>query len=231
MIDDVLVHGKTQLEHDQRLAAVLDRLRKPKVTLNKEKCEFSERSIRFLGQVIDQCGIRPDTDKIKTIQAMNEPKNVTELRQFLGMTTQLIKYTPHLSETTKPLCEILSTKNSCVWSEPQKRHLSKSSNSSVLLQYVLALYHPNRPTTVSADSSSLGLGAALTQKQFDGNWRPAAYCFRSLSNAEQRYGQIEKETLALTWGCKRFNDYLLEKHFHAETDHKSLISLLGTKNS
>ena len=95
---------------------------------------------------------------------------------------------------------------------------------------VLALYHPNRPTTVSADSSSFGLGAVLTQKQSDGNWRPVAYCSRSLSNPEQRYTQIEKEALALTWGCERFNDYLLGKHFHAKTDHKPLVSLLGTKN-
>ena len=80
MIDDVLVHGKTQPEHDQRLTAVLDRLRKAKVTLNKEKCEFSKHSIRFLGQVIDQSGICPDQDNVKAIQAMNEPENITELR-------------------------------------------------------------------------------------------------------------------------------------------------------
>ena len=49
MIDDVLVHGKSQQEHDQRLIAALERLRKAKVTLNKDKCEFSKHSIRFLG--------------------------------------------------------------------------------------------------------------------------------------------------------------------------------------
>ena len=76
----------------------------------------------------------------------------------------------------------------------------------------------------------LGVGAVLTQKQSDGNWSTVAYCSRSLSNAEQRYTQIEKEALALTWGCEHFNDYLLGKHFHVETDHKLLVSLLGTKN-
>ena len=160
---------------------------------------------------------------------MNEPENVTELRRFLGMTTQLSKFTPHLSETTKPLRDLLSTKNSWVWSEPQQKAFQqiKQQLSSTP---VLALYHPNRLTTVSADSSSFEIGAVLTQKQSDGNWRPVAYCSRSLSNAEQRYAQIEKEALALTWGCERFNDYLLGKHFHAETDHKPLVSLLGTKN-
>ena len=53
MIDDVLVHKKIQQEHDQRLMAVLNRLCKAKVTLNKDKHEFSKHSIRFLGQIID----------------------------------------------------------------------------------------------------------------------------------------------------------------------------------
>ena len=116
-----------------------------------------------------------------------------------------------------------------VWSEPQqkafqqiKRQLSSTP--------VLALYHPDRLTTVSADSSSFGLGAVITQKQPDATWRPVAYCSRSLSNTEQKYAQIEKEALALTFGCERFSDYLIGKQFHVETDHKPLVSLLGSKN-
>ena len=76
MINNVLVHGKTQQEHDQRLMVVLNRLCKAKVTLNKEKCEFSKHSIRFLGQIIDQSGIRPDPEKVKAIQDMQEPQTL-----------------------------------------------------------------------------------------------------------------------------------------------------------
>ena len=82
MIDNVLVHGKTQQKHDHRLMAVLNRLCKAKVTLNKEKCKYSKYSITFLGQIIDQSGIRPDLDKVKAIQDMQEPQNITELRRF-----------------------------------------------------------------------------------------------------------------------------------------------------
>lgn len=55
------------------------------------------------------------------------------------------------------------------------------------------------------------------------------YASRSLSPTEQRYAQVEKEALGLTRGCEQFRDFLLGKHFSLETDHKPLLSLLGTQ--
>ena len=57
----------------------------------------------------------------------------------------------------------------------------------------------------------------------------AAFASRALTSTEVKYAQIEKESLALTWGCERFCDYLIGKPFHMLTDHKPLVSLLGSK--
>ena len=77
MMDDVLVYGKCQEEHDQRLTAVLERLQKAKVTLNKDKCKFSVSHVRFLGNIINNSGIHPDPEKLEAIQKMPTPKSVT----------------------------------------------------------------------------------------------------------------------------------------------------------
>ena len=150
---------------------------------------------------------------------MNEPTNTTELRRFLGMidSNQLSKFTPHLSNITKLLRDLLSTRNLWIWGPVQQQafYAIKQQLSSAP---VLAFYHPSRPTTVSADSSSYGLGAVITQQQRDGTWLLVAYCSCSLSATEQRYAQIEKEALASTWACDHFSDYLLGKQFHIETD-------------
>ena len=94
MVDDVLVYGRTQEEHDQRLSAVLERIEQAGGTLNREKCEFSKSSVRFLGQMVDATGIRPNPEKVKAIMAMKEPTTVTEVRRFLGMANQLGKFSP-----------------------------------------------------------------------------------------------------------------------------------------
>ena len=52
-LDDILVVGRNQREHDQRLKAVLDILTKSGLTLNMEKCVFSQTKLSYLGQIID----------------------------------------------------------------------------------------------------------------------------------------------------------------------------------
>ena len=57
-----------------------------------------------------------------------------------------------------------------------------------------------------------------------------AYASRAMSETETRYAQIEKEAPAITWACEKFSTYILGKHINIDTDHKPLISLLGSKH-
>jgi len=229
LIDDILVFGKTRVEHDRRLDQVLKCLLSAGLTLNAGKCEFSKTEIRFLGHVVSNKGISPDPEKMKAITLFPEPKDVGDIRRFLGIINQLSTFSPHTAHETKPLRDLLSKKNLWVWGTDQQRAFQKIkkllSNSPLL-----ALYDPNLPTVVSADASSFGLGGVLLQKQRDSKVLPVCYISRAMTSTEQRYAQIEKEALALTWACERFSDYLLGLKFHLETDHKPLVPLLSTKN-
>ena len=128
---------------------------------------------------------------------------------------------------TKPLRDLLSTKNQWKWDSPQVTAFTKLK-SLLSSSEILALYNPLWYTVVSADASAYGVGV-LHQKQSNGDLHPVAYVSR-LTEIEQCYAQIEKEALAVTWACERFQDYLTGLIFHIETDHKPLVSLLSTKN-
>ena len=51
-----------------------------------------------------------------------------------------------------------------------------------------------------------------------------------MSDTEKRYAQIEREALSVTWACEKFQDYILGRKFHIETDHKPLVPLLSSKH-
>ncbi|CAB4022598.1 Hypothetical predicted protein [Paramuricea clavata] len=94
---------------------------------------------------------------------------------------------------------------------------------------VLAHYNLTAETKVVVDASPWALGAVLLQKQADDNYRPIAYGSRSLTDVEQKYGHIEKEGLAIVFGCERFHMYLYGRSFELETDHRPLEHIYKAK--
>ena len=158
---------------------------------------------------------------------MSDPKTVPELGRFLGMVNQ---FTPQIAKKTKPLRDLLSRKMVWLWGHVQQQAFSSLKSLLLSSEVILAKYSHEKPTTVPANASSYGLGAVISQLQEDGWIRPVAYASRSLTDIEQRYAQVEKETLAVTWTCEKFADYLVGLKFHIETDHKPLISLLSVKH-
>ena len=229
MMDDILIHGKTREEHDVHLRDVLNRLQDAGMTLNKEKCQFAQTSLKFLGHIIDSDGIRPDPDKVQAIQDIQTPANVGDVRRYLGMVNHLSKFAPNLAEVTQPMRELLVKKNTWIWGDAQQKAFEETKKL-LTESPVLTLFDPNHHTVVSADASSFGLGAVLLQKSHqEEEYKPVAFISRSMTQTEQRYAQIEKEALAFTWACERLSDYLTGLKFHIWTDHKPLVPLFSTK--
>ena len=229
-MDDILIWGRNKKEHDARLFAVLQRLSQANLTLNSDKFEFARAQIEYLGQIVDSSagGLRKDPAKVKAIVEMETPSNVADIRRFLGMVNQLMKFVPNLAEKTKPLRDLLCKDRDWIWG-PDQQNAFATLKKDLATPEILALYSPDRETVVSADSSSFGLGAVLLQRQSNGLLHPVAYASRSLTPTEQRYAQIEKEALAVTWSLEHWYDLLVGMHFSVQTDHKPLVPLFSTK--
>ena len=94
---------------------------------------------------------------------------------------------------------------------------------------VLTFYDPEKCVKLDTDASSYGLGAVLSHVDSNGNEWPIEFISRTLSEAEKRYSQIDKEALGIVWVIKRFNRYLLGRHFSLVMDHQPLVQIFGKK--
>jgi hypothetical protein len=223
-MDDILVHGVNQQQHDERLRQVLRTLRDAGVTLNN-KCEFSMSSITFLGHVIDGGSLKPDLRKVEAITKFPTPTCVADLQRFNGMVNQLGKFIPHLATLNAPLRDLLCKDTAWYWGPSQEKSFSEVK-SALTSAPILATYDPTLPTIIASDASTVGIGAVLLQIHEDQTRRPVGFASRSLTDAEKNYAVIEKEALAITWACEKFTDYVLGLQFTVETDHKPLVPLL-----
>ncbi|UYV69315.1 K02A2.6-like, partial [Cordylochernes scorpioides] len=83
-MDDIVIWGATQEEHDERLKCVLRKLQDSGLTLNREKCIFSVKEIKFLGHLITERGVLPDPNKVQAIREFPPPSSISEVRKFPG---------------------------------------------------------------------------------------------------------------------------------------------------
>ena len=105
------------------------------------------------------------------------------------------------------------------WSSAAKESFDKIKQA-VSDSTTLSYFDAWKPVVLQADASMKALGAALIQ---DG--KPVAFASKALSPAESRYANIERELLAVLYGCDRFHNYVFGRPFTVESDHKPLASI------
>ena len=225
-IDDILITGKTEADHLVALEEVLKRIENAGLRLKKEKCAFLAPSVVYLGYKVDAQGIHPVAEKVKAIQEAPRPKNVTELKSYLGLLMYYSRFLPNLSDTLAPLYKLLKRHMHWKWTDAQEKAFTRSKES-LLSSQLLVHFDPTLNITLACDASAYGIGAVLSHQMPDGLEKPVGFVSRTLSETERRYSQIEKEGLACVFGVKRFHAYLFGHHFTLQTDHKPLMTLFN----
>lgn len=215
-IDDLMVWGENQKEHDERVEKVLQRAEEWGITFNLKKCIFGADQVKYVGHFFSKDGIRMDDEKIKAITNMERPKSKKEMETFLGMLAYVSKYIPNVSHESSHLRNLIKKDVPWVWDENIEKSFQKVKQI-LIKNPVLQYFDVNKPVILSVDASKDGLGCVLLQNNL-----PVAYASKSLTDVEKRYAQIEKETLAICFACERFEQYIYGKRVVVESDHKPL---------
>jgi transposase InsO family protein len=224
-LDDFLVSGTDAKDHLQNFRALLQVLRDNGLRAKFEKCCFAMPSVEYLGHILSHQGIAKGP-KVDAVLKMPPPTDVSSLRSFLGSVQFYSKFLPNLSTLTEPLIRLTRKDTPWTWGKEQHdafRQLKDLLSSDT----VLAHYDPSLQIGISTDASEVGIGAVLFHRYRDGSERPIAYASKTLSPAQRRYSQVQKEALGVIYGLKKFHHFLFGRQFILITDCKPLVAMFA----
>ena len=227
-IDDIIITGQSDAEHLDRLEEVLRRLQRHGIRAKWAKCKLFKSSVNFLGHRIDKDGVHPTTEKLEAIVRAPAPRNIQQLRSFLGLINYYGKFIPNASTILNPLNKLLRKDTPWNWSKECQTSF-ESAKKHLVSTEVLTHYTPSLPIRMAGDASSYGIRAVIAHIFPDGSERPVVFASSTLTDSERNYSQVEKEALSLIFGVKRFHTYLYGRKFTLVTDHKPLTTILSPK--
>ncbi|KAI5731889.1 hypothetical protein M8J77_017897 [Diaphorina citri] len=219
--DDILCAAETKEELDQIIEEVLRVARKYNIKFNPTKLQYHVESVKYLGQIFDVHGYRPDPNRVTAIQNLKAPTCKKELQSILGILNYLRNFIPNMSALTAQLRELLKSNVEWSWTSAHDQMLSKLKDS-VSEVTKLAHFDPTQTVQIQCDASKDALGCCLLQ-----NNRPVSYASRNLTAAERNYAQIEKELLAVVFAFSKFHNFVYGNHnITVMTDHSPLVSIV-----
>ncbi|XP_063369336.1 retrovirus-related Pol polyprotein from transposon 412 [Cydia amplana] len=224
-VDDLLVASSDEATHEKHLRAILSRLEDYGITINPSKCVFGQPSVKFLGYEVSKDGIRPPTEKVQAIIDYPKPKNIDELRRFLGMLNFYRENIKNAAQIQAPLCKYLHNakkrdKTEISWDGEADEAFDACKAS---IQNAALLAHPSHhaPLAIFSDASDKAAGASLNQFIND-TWQPLGYFSKKFSDAQTRYSTFDRELLAIYLSTKHFRKMFEGRELIIFTDHKPL---------
>ena len=228
-IDDVLVFSRTWEEHLQHVRAVLGRLQEAKLKLKAVKCRFGRAEVEYLGHIITPQGLKTNPRLVLAVKQFPTPRNVREVRQFLGLSSYYRRFIPSFAKCAQPLHNLTRQGVQFKWCT-ECQQAFEFLKQRLIEAPVLAYPSFSKEFVLETDASIEGLGAVLSQAQGDGRLHPIAFASRALSQAERNYSITELETLAVVWAVSHFHYYLYNQVVTVYTDHTAVKAVLETPN-
>lgn len=223
-MDDVLVFSKSFEEHMEHVERFLKAVQDEGFKLKMIKCKFAKKSIRYLGHVISNDEVRPMSDGLAAIKDYPQPKNVSQVRQFLGKVNFYHRFIDDCSNRMEPLHNLLRTGVEFNWSADCERAF-RELKECLCEPPILQIYDPNKLCYLYTDASGVGVSGVLKQEDENGNLRPVGYFSKKLKDTLKKKPAIYLEALAIKESILFWQYKLIGREFIVVSDHKPLQNL------
>ena len=191
--DDILTHGKTEVQHNGRLLTLLETARMNNLSLNHDKIQFKSTDCKLFRHRLTPEGLKPDPEQIKATMNMKPPQSIQQLQSFNGMVNYLKRFSPVLSQLVEPFRGLQKSDTVWAWESEQQAAFEKTKTALTTLP-VLTYFNKDKDHIIQTDASKTGLGAVLLQEG-----QPVVCTSRTLTDTECRYSNIERELLGVVF--------------------------------
>ena len=236
-LDDIIIFGKNKSQHLEHLETIFSHLRE--AGLKMKWCDFFKSKIHYLGHLISPEGISPLPNKLDCIQHMPVPKNVKEIKQFLGLTGYYRKFVPRFADISRPLTTLTKKIKKFQWT-PACQKSFELLKETLCGEPVLKYADTSKPYTLYTDVSKFGWAGVLTQSHttvIDGKStttdHPIAFVSGLFRDSQLNWAALMKEAFAIYISVKKLSFYLTDAQILLRSDHKPLEKFLqkNTLNS
>ncbi|KAF9760669.1 Transposon Tf2-6 polyprotein [Nosema granulosis] len=217
-IDDIIIYGKDETEHNETLLKVLDRLGKYNVKINFDKSKFLTRKIEILGNVIENGTIKIDTESIdKLLNSNFKKESKKDIQKIIGTITWYRNFIPDVSRKILSLTRLLRNDTMEKWGEEQERALN-NIKEEIKTKAQLSLPDFNKKFRLQCDASEEGMGAVLFQDH-----GVISYYSKKFNSIEKNYTIVEKEMFAMLKALQFYRTLIQGYAIEIETDSRNCI--------
>ncbi|PIO58142.1 hypothetical protein TELCIR_20429 [Teladorsagia circumcincta] len=205
-IDDILIYSKDFPSH--LIRKVLSRLRQFNLKASPKKCVFARNQITFLGHVINKDSYSPAEANTEAVREFPTPRNVEEVKRFLGMVGFFRNFIPNFANIAEPLTWLTRKDKKFQWTDRQESAFVELRDA-LLQRPILGFPIYDKQFHIFTDASTVAQADALMQESDEGKNRfyAVAYCSRTLSETKRRWPVVQIELGAIIYALRQFNPY------------------------
>lgn len=227
-VDDIVILAQDVDQMVNLIAEVAKRLREANLSLNLNKCKFFAKHLKFLGFILGEEGLQADPERLKVMTEYPTPRNLKEIRRFLGMTGYYRRLIQGYSEIAAPLTKLLrKTAGRLMWTEDAERAF-QALKKAMITAPVVANPNFEKDFILQCDASDVSAAGALGQIH-DGVEVVIAFYSHKWTPNEAKWGATEREGACVLYAIKHFRGYLWGRAFDVITDAQALTHLKTVK--